>query len=93
MFSTYSLKKLDNSFIFFDTNNTYMKYTFTKKTLGFGLQQVLFNILFTLNTTDYELFAPLFENMVYGVHIYFYTNFRNYFLNRLILSQYGIIIG
>jgi hypothetical protein len=93
MFSNYSLKKLENNIIFFDTNNTYVKYAFNKKTLGFGLQQVLFNILFTLNSTDYDLFAPLFENMVYGVHIYFYTHFRNYFINRLILSQYNIVIG
>ncbi len=93
MFSVYSLKKLDNNFIFFDTNNRYIKYSFNKQTFGLGLQQVLFNVLFTLNNSDYELFAPLFENMVYGVHIYFYTHFRNYFINRLILSQYGIMIG
>lgn len=90
-FSAYSLKKIDTNLIFY--SNNFISYSFTKNNLAFGLQKVLFNFLFSINHKDYELFAPLFENMVYGVHIYFYTSFRNFFLNRLILSQYNLILN
>lgn len=91
IFMSYSLQKLDPS-IFFHSRD-FIRYSFTKESLSFGLQKVLFNLLISLNSRDYELFAPLFESMVYGVHIYFYTNFRNFFMNRLLLSQYNILIS
>lgn len=91
LFMSYSLGKLDANTFFYSTN--FIKYSFAKEYLSFGLQKILFNLLISLNNRDYELFAPLFENMVYGVHIYFYTSFRNFFINRLILSQYNLIIS
>jgi ribosomal protein L5 len=90
-FVAYSLKKIDTNLIFYSSNS--ISYSFTKNNLAFGLQKILFNFLFSINHKDYELFAPFFENMVYGVHIYFYTHFRNFFLNRLILSQYNLILN
>jgi len=90
LFIPYSLKKLDSN-IFFHSFN-YIKYSCGEHIIAFGIQKILFNVLFSINQADYELFAPLFENMVYGVHIYFYTHFRNFFINRLLISQYGILI-
>jgi hypothetical protein len=90
LFMAYSLKKIDLHSFFY--SNDSIRYSFSKQMLALGLQRILFNLLISINSRDYELFAPLFENMVYGVHIYFYTNFRNFFINRLLLSQYNILV-
>jgi ribosomal protein L5 len=91
LFTAYSLKKIDvHSFFYFSEG---IRFSFNKQVIALGLQRILFNLLISVNAKDYDLFAPLFENMVYGVHIYFYTNFRNFFINRLLLSQYNILVA
>jgi hypothetical protein len=91
LFTPYSLKKMDSNVFFHSVN--YIRCSSNSSVLALGLQKILFNLLLSVNHQDYELFAPLFENMVYGVHIYFYTHFRNFFINRLLLSQYSILIS
>jgi ribosomal protein L5 len=91
-FINYSIKKLNKHSIFYKRVNGSLKVSFESDLVSFGLQKVLFNHLISFNNEDYQLLSPLFENMTYGVNIYFFSFFRNYFINRLILSQYGITI-
>jgi hypothetical protein len=45
-----------------------------------------------LSRRDYELFFPVFEKITAGIYIHLYSNYRNFLINRLILSQYGLMI-
>lgn len=90
LFFNYSLKKLGNQVIYY--NRGLKCFNMNASLMAFGLQKVLFQGPISLNRQDYDLFSVFFENMVYGINIYFFSFFRNYFINRLILSQYGIIV-
>lgn len=92
LFTSYSLYKIYSAPIFINKNTNQIRLSYHKDNIAFGLQKILFNVLFSSNIRDFELFSSIFENMIYGVHIYIYTYFRNYFINKLILSQYNILV-
>lgn len=92
--TSYSLKKVDTSSMFISTykNEDALRFQFAFSNLSIGFTRILFNFLFSINGRDYDIFAPIFEDMVYGFYFIVYSSYRNYFLNRLLLSQYNIVI-
>lgn len=91
-FKLYSLHKIHNSPVFYSKENKNFKISLSNQNISLGIQQILFLGGISINNPDYILIYSLFENLSYGLHIYFYSMFRNFYLNRLILSQYGITI-
>jgi ribosomal protein L5 len=92
LFKSYSLHKINNSPVFYNKESKNFKISLSNHTISLGIQQILFLGGISLNNPDYALMSSLFENLSYGLHIYFYSMFRNFYLNRLIMSQYGITI-
>lgn len=92
LFFTYSLRKLNffYSFNFSKLNLTKLKNK-TYSHLYFSLKKILFFL--TISThVDWDNFSYIYDEIAYGVDFQFQTNYINPFVNRILLSQYGLTI-
>lgn len=91
-FFNYSLKKINlfNGLSFRKTNLNKLKHKINNH-LYFSLNKILF--FFTLsNHMDWNQFTYIYDESIYGLDFQFKTNYINPYINRLILSHYGLLI-
>jgi len=91
LFFTYSIRKL----------NLFYKLAYTKTTLAklnnkvyshyyYSLKKILF-FLTVCTTIDWDHFSYVYDEVIYGLDIAFFTNYNNNpYITRLILSHYGL---
>ena len=92
LFVTYSLRKLNllNSLVYAKPNLSKIKKKIYNN-LNFSLNKILF--FFTLSShIDWDNFSYIYNETTYGLDFQLQTNFINPFINRLILSHYGLLL-
>lgn len=92
LFVTYSLRKLNilNSLAYSKLNVTKIKKKIYNN-LNFSLKKILF--FFTLSShIDWDNFSYIYNETTYGLDLQFKTNYINPFINKLILSHYGLLL-
>jgi len=95
MLTNYSLKKTNHSIVLCADellNGKYLDDINYSERIDFGLKKFLFHGVFSSNDTDYDFFYPIINKYINGMHIHLYFNLRNFLVNRLLLSHYGISI-
>lgn len=91
-FVNYSLRKINlfNNFSFNRSSLNKLKHKMYTH-LYFSINKILF--FFTLsNHTDWNQFSYIYDETTYGLDFQFQTNYINPYINRLILSHYGLLI-
>lgn len=91
-FINYSFRKINlfNNFSFKKSGLNKLKYKMYSH-LYFSINKILF--FFTLsNHPDWNQFSYVYDETVYGLDLQFQTNYINPYVNRLILSHYGLLI-
>lgn len=89
---TYSLRKL----------NIFQSLSFSKQSLMklqnrvtshmyFSLKKILFFLTLSSHI-DWDQFSYIYDESIYGVDLQFQTNYINPYINRLLLSHYGLLI-
>lgn len=92
LFVTYSLRKLNvlNSLVYAKPNLSKIKKKIYNN-LNFSLNKILF--FFTLSShIDWDNFSYIYNETTYGLDFQLQTNFINPFINKLILSHYGLLL-
>jgi hypothetical protein len=91
LFFTYSVRKL----------NLFYKLAYSKSmlnklnnklytTYNYSLKKILFFLTIS-NSTDWDNFSYIYDEVIYGLDISFFTKYNNNpYINRLILSHYGL---
>lgn len=91
LFFTYSVRKL----------NLFYKLAYNKSTLNklsnklyatynYSLKKILFFLTIS-NSIDWDNFSYIYDEVIYGLDISFFTKYNNNpYINRLILSHYGL---
>lgn len=91
-FINYSLRKINlfNNFSFKKSALNKLRYKMHSH-LYFSINKILF--FFTLsNHPDWNQFSYVYDETIYGLDLQFQTNYINPYVNRLILSHYGLLI-
>jgi len=91
-FINYSFRKINlfNNLSFKKSALNKLKYKMYSH-LYFSINKILF--FFTIsNHLDWNQFSYVYDETVYGIDLQFKTNYINPYVNRLILSHYGLLI-
>lgn len=90
LFFTYSLRKL-NMFYKLSYNKAVLNKIHKKlySNYNYSLKKILFFLTIS-STTDWDNFSYVYDEVVYGIDLTFFTKYKNPYINRLILSHYGL---